>query len=186
VETELSLGDGEKFVGTQEALAAHLGVDRKSIARWQKKNDCPGRSKEGYDVGAWRAFVEKNNLGRKPVKGKAELENEKIALGNERARLINEKLRGEVMHQDEVVKVICEVFAALVLQLGQSKNTIAEECAGIDRGESVKRVDRRHKEVLENLALGSWAQKKTFWSKVYAAFYDLHRTHGLGRGARIT
>lgn len=186
METELALGDGEKFVGTQEALAAHLGVDRKSIARWQKKKDCPGRAKEGYDVAAWRTFVERNNLGRKPVKGKAELENEKIALGNERARLINEKLRGEVMHQDEVIKVISEMVAGFVLNLTQSKNTIAEECAGIDRGEAVKRVDRRHKEVLETLALGSWAQKKTFWSKVYAALYDLHKTHGLGRGARTT
>jgi hypothetical protein len=183
VEEELGLNDDAKFVGTQEALAAHLGVDRKSIQRWTKKKDCPGRLKEGYDVDAWRAFVGKNNLGRKPNKSKADLECEKIALANERARLINAKLLGEVLHQDEVIRVLGELLAGLVTQLGQSKHTIAEECSGVAVGEGVKRVDRRHKEILQALSLGSWAQKKTFWSKVYAACFDLHKTHGLGHGA---
>ena len=186
MEEELDLGGDDVFVGTQEALASHLSVDRKTIARWSKKQDCPGRVKEGYNIPLWRAFVEKNGLGRKVTsKSKADLDNEKVALVNEGLRLRNEKLRGEVMHQDEVIKVVSEMVAGFVLQLGQSKHTIAEETVGLTLGEAVKRVDRRHKEALEALALGSWAQKKTFWSKVYAALFDLHKIHGLGHGARI-
>ena len=182
------LSDGDPlFVGNQEALAVRLGVDRKTIGRWEKKEDCPGRTKTGYDVKAWEAFVEKNNLGRKSKsKGKIELDNEKVALGNERMRLVNARLKGEVISQDEVIKVFHDLLQGFVLQLGASKHTIAEECVGLSKGEATKRIDRRHKEVLAEIALGSWAQKKTFWSKVSVALSDLHKTHGLGRGARTT
>lgn len=175
------------FLGTQEALAVHLGVERKSIQRWEKKTDCPGRTKAGYNVQDWESFIEKNKLGRKPAtKGKIDLDNEKIALGNERMRLVNARLRGEVISQDEVLKVLGEMLQGFVLQLGAMKHTIAEECVGLPKGEATKRIDRRHKEVLAEIALGSWAQKKTFWSKVSAGLSDLHKTHGLGRGARTT
>lgn len=174
------------FLTTQEALAAHLGVERKSISRWQKRKDCPGKAEQGFDVRAWEAFMERNRLGRKPSKSKADLDNEKIALGNERMRLINAKLRGELAGQDEVVKVLGEMMQGFVLQLGQMKHTIAEEVIGMPKGEAMKRIDRRHKEVLAEIALGQWAQKKTFWSKVYAALFDLHRIHDLGRGAKTT
>jgi hypothetical protein len=186
VEQELKLGEDEVFVGTQEALASHLNADRKSIQRWSKKPDCPGKVKGGFNLTAWRAFMEKNGLGRKVAsKNKTDLEAEKIALGNEKLRLVNEKLRGEVMSGDEVVKVLGEMVAGFVLQLNATKHTIAEETVGLPVGEAVKRVDRRHKEALESLALGSWAQKKTFWSKVFVALSDLHKIHGLGPGARI-
>jgi hypothetical protein len=183
---ELLLGEEVVFLGTQEALASHLGVERKSIARWQKHKDCPGRAKEGYNVKDWKAFVERNNLGRKPHKGKAELDNEKIALGNEKLRILNARLRGELASQDEVIRVLGEVFQAFVIQLGQAKHTLAQEVVGISEGEAIKRIDKIHKELLGEIALGNWAQKKTFWSKVSAALSDLHRIHGLGRGARTT
>lgn len=182
---EADASDDVVWLGTQEALAAHLGVERKSIQRWQKRLDCPGRAKEGFSIRDWEEFLKRNKLGRKPSNAKVDLDAEKVALGNERMRLVNAKLRGEVEHRDEVVKVLGEMMAGFVLQLGQMKHTIAEECVGVPLGEAVKRIDRRHKEVLAGLALGDWAQKKTFWSKVYAELYDLHRIHGLGRGARI-
>lgn len=172
------------FLTTQEALAAHLGVERKSISRWQKRKDCPGRTENGFNIRDWEAFMERNRLGRKPNKSKADLDNEKIALGNERLRLINGKLRGELASQDEVVKVIGEMMQGFVQQLGTMKHTIAEECIGVPKGEAVKRIDRRHKEVLAEIALGQWAQKKTFWSKVSAALSALHKIHGLGHGVR--
>ena len=176
------------YLGTQEALAARLGVERKSIQRWEKKPDCPGRTATGYHVADWEAFIERNRLGRKKkaTGGKLDLESEKIALSNERARLVNAKLRGEVISQDEVIKVLGEMLQGFVLQLGQAKHTIAEECIGMSKGEATKRIDRRLKEVLGEISLGSWAQKKTFWSKVSAALSDLHKIHDLGRGARTT
>ena len=183
---ELDSSGDVVFLGTQEALAAHLGVERKSIQRWQKHKDCPGRAKEGFSIRDWEAFMARNKLGRKTSNSKVDLDNEKIGLQNERMRLVNAKLRGEVAHQDEVVKVLGEMVAGFVLQLNQMKHTIAEECVGLPLGEAVKRIDRRHKEVLASLALGDWAQKKTFWSKVYVALFDLHRIHGLGRGVSCT
>lgn len=99
------------WLGTQEALAAHLGVERKSIQRWHKRKDCPGRVKEGFAIRDWEAFMERNKLGRKKTSSKLDLDAEKIALGNERMRLVNAKLRGEVEHRDEVVKVLGEMRA---------------------------------------------------------------------------
>lgn len=183
---DLLPGEDVVFVGTQEALAAHLGVERKTIARWQKHKDCPGRVKEGYNLPNWRAFVERNNLGRKPKKGKADLDNEKLALGNEKLRILNARLRGELTSQDEVIRVLGEVFQSFVIQLTQAKHSLAQEIVGLSEGEAIKRIDRIHKDLLGEIALGGWAQKKTFWSKVSAALSDLHKTHGLGRGARTT
>lgn len=174
------------YVGTQEALASHLGFERKSIQRWQKKKDCPGRSEKGFDVKAWQAFIERNKLGRRPNKSKGDLDNEKLALQNERLRLINAKARGEVCSIDEVVKVLCEMVAGFKLTLKQTEFTIAEEASGVDVGEAAKRVKRRLNEVLETLALGEWAQKKTFWSKVYAALSDLPKTPDPGLGPKPT
>lgn len=182
---ELPLGEQVVFLGTQEALAVHLGVERKSIQRWMKKPDCPGRAKEGFNVQEWRAFIERNKLGKKVAsKGKIELDNEKAALVNEGLRLRNAKARGEVCSIEEVVKVLNELVAGFTLNLTQAEFTIAEEVSGVDVGEGVKRLKRRHKEVLETLALGEWAQKKTFWSSVYAALYGHHKTPDLGLGQR--
>lgn len=181
---ELALEEDTVFVGTQEALASQLGVERKTIARWQKMTDCPGRGKNGYSLPDWKGFVERNNLGRRKTKSKTDLDNEKIALGNERMRLVNAKLRGEVLGQDEVIKTMSDVIQGFALQLTQMKHTLAEEVIGLPQGEVVKRIERRIKEVLGEIALGSWAEKKTFWSKVSAALSDLHRTLGHGRGVR--
>lgn len=174
------------FVTTQEALADRLGVERKSIQRWQKRPDCPGRRLEGFDVEAWRAFIERNNLGRKKAKGKAALEEEKMALQNERTRLQIQKMRGELASYQECAKVLAEMVSGFTLALQQSEPTIVEETVGVDLGEGLKRVRRRHRDVLQNLALGEWAQKKTFWSKVYAELLLLLATPGLGHGAKST
>ncbi len=179
---ELALGEEVVYLGTQEALASHLGVDRKSIQRWQKHKDCPGRTERGFDVKAWQAFIERNKLGRKPNKSKGDLDNEKIALQNERMRIVNAKLRGELCSVDEVKKVLSELISGFTLTLRQSEYTMAEEVAGVEVGEGVKRIRRRHHEALETLALGQWAEKKTFWSKVSAALYGHPATPDLGLG----
>lgn len=183
---EETVPDEVVYVGTQEALAAHLGVERKTIARWQKLTDCPGRAREGYDVPAWKAFVERNKLGRKPNKSKQDLDNEKLALQNEHLRLRNAKARGEVCTIGEVVQVLCEMVAGFSLTLKQSEYTIAEEASGVEVGEAVKRVKKRHHEALETLALGEWAQKKTFWSQVSAELSDRLKTLDPGPGPKTT
>ena len=174
------------YLGTQEALAAHLGVDRKSIQRWQKRTDCPGRTENGFHVENWKAFIEKNKLGRRPNKSKADLDAEKLALQNERLRLVNAKIRGELASVDEVASVLGDLVAGFRAALTQGEYTMAEEAVGVDIPEAVKRIKRRHHEVLETLSLGQWAQKKTFWSKVSAALSSLLETSDLGLGPKST
>lgn len=183
---EANSGAERVYVTTQEALAAHLGFDRKSIQRWQKRPDCPGKVDQGFDVEAWRAFVEKNKLGRKPTKSKSDLDNEKLALQNERLRIGNAKLLGELASVTEVAKTLADMVSGFKLTLTQAEFTIAEELVGVDVGEGVKRLKRRNKEILETLALGAWAQKKTFWSKVSAELSLLLETPGLGLGPKST
>jgi hypothetical protein len=187
-EEQLSLDQAQpKYVGTQEALAAHLDCDRKSIQRWMKREDCPGKTPDGYDVEAWREMVQKAGLGRKRTsKSEASLKCEKLALENERRRLINEKLRGEVLHQDEVCKVLTDMMAGFVLGLRQLPNELAQEVIGLTPGEANKRIRRGVDERLEQLALGEWAQKKTFWSRVYAELHALQESYNLGSGLRGT
>lgn len=182
---ELPLGAEEPlYVGTQEALASHVGAERKSIQRWSKRKDCPGKTKDGYDVKAWRAFVERNNLGgtRKKSKDKAALECEKLTLENERRRLINAKERGEVMSNDEVCKTLSDMMAGFVLRCRQIPNDLAQEVVGLSPGEATKRIRREMDQALEQLSLGEWAQKKTFWSRVFAELRAQQETYNLGNG----
>ena len=182
-------GTDRKYVPTQEALAAHLGVNRKSVERWLRKPDCPGKSEHGYDCKAWELFCEKNRLGgTKKARGKGivALEEEKLRLGNEKQELLNARLRGEAMGIDEVCATLGDMMAGFVLTLRQTIPGIVEEVAGLPLAEANKRMRRRLDEALSTLALGEWAQKKTFWSKVYARLLDLQAMHGLGRGPRTS
>lgn len=183
---QLELGESQqRFVPTQEALAAQLGANRKTIERWLKRPGCPGKTEHGYEVAAWDAWCRKNNLGKKKASGgRVDLEDEKLRLHNERAAIINAKLRGESMGIDEVCQVIGDMVAGFVLAHRQSVPMMSEEVVGVDLAEVNKRLRRRMDETLGELALGKWAQKKTFWSNVYARLQDLQETYGLGRGAK--
>lgn len=182
---ELFSGEEARFVPTQEALAGQLGVNRKSIERWLKRKGCPGKTENGFDVKAWDAWVSDNKLGRRQAsKGRASLEEEKIRLHNERQSLVNAKLRGEAIGIDECCQVLADMMAGFVLSLNQAVPGMAEETVGLPLAEASKRLKRRVNECLGELALGQWAQKKTFWSSVYAKLRDLQATHGLGRGAK--
>lgn len=184
VEKPDGAGDEAVFVKTQEELAAHLDVERKSIQRWSKRKGCPGKTDRGYDVAAWRRWKDDNRLGRSKSKGLQKLKEEEAALKNEKLRLQNEKARGQMAHVDEVNKVLGEMMSGFVLSLRQAVPSMAEEAVGVSAGEAMKRIRHRIDESLEDLALGDWAQKKTFWSNVYARLRVLQETHGLGRGRR--
>lgn len=182
-----SVGPG-RFVPTQEALAAQLGVNRKSIERWLKKEGCPGSTEHGYDVKAWDAWCTANRLGRKTKAASklANLEEQKLILENEKRALINAKLRGESMHVDEVCQVLGEMMSGFVLQLRQGVHTMADESVGVPAGEAAKRIRHRLDETMRSLSLGEWAKKKIFWSTVYARLFDLLATYDLGPGPKST
>jgi hypothetical protein len=185
---ELDLGGATRFVPTQEALASQLGVNRKSVERWMKKAGCPGKGEQGWDVRAWEQWIETNKLGRtrKATSNRAKLEEEKIRLHNERQQLVNAKMRGESLGNDEVCKTMGDLVDGFVLALHQCLPGLVEETAGLPLAEALKRSRRRIDEVLGELALGEWAQKKTFWSTVSAMLSDRLAMHGLGRGRKNT
>ena len=153
-----------------------------------KKEGCPGKSEQGWDVRAWEAWIEKNKLGRtrKATSNRAKLEEGKLALQNDRQRLINAKLRGESMGNEEVCKTMCDLVDGFVLAFQQALPGIVEEVAGLPLAEGFKRARRRVDEVFGELAMGQWAEKKTFWSTVSATLFDQLAMHGLGRGRRST
>ena len=150
-----------------------------------KEPDNPGKTKgEGYNVTLWQMWIaEKHKAPRAMVpKTKKDLDEEHVRLKNERLSIQISKERGELASWDEVNKTLSEMMGAFVTSMRQMKHTIAADVIGVDVGEAAKRIGRQVDENLTELALGGWAEKKTFWSKVYAHQQDLLKRHGLGYG----
>ena len=186
-----SLADAEErlslWAKNQVELAEHLGCDRKSIQRWMKAGDaeCPGHTSDGrYNVTLWKLWTEKK--GKKSSgrlgKDKGSLELENFRLRNEKLEIENMLRRGELMHSDEVCKVLTEMVGAYVTKTRSAKHTLAPAVVGVSLAEATKRIGRELDEALTELALGAWAKKKPFWSSVYATLLALQATHGLGGG----
>jgi hypothetical protein len=66
------------------------------------------------------------------------------------------------------------------------KDRLSADLAGVTVPEASKRIKEAAHDVLNQLALGSWAKKKAFWSKVYAAQFDLLKSLDLGSGPSDT
>lgn len=163
----------EQFiVSTKIRLAEELDCDRKTLTRYEKMEGCPGATKEGhYNVHEWRAWVASNDKLRKARKPKTKEAEELrgMRLQNERREIENARLRGESIGLDEAIRVMTEMTGAFAKSLDASKHTLAPQVAGESVPEATKRLDRGHKTVLKELALGEWAKKKLFWSRVYAS-----------------
>jgi hypothetical protein len=175
----------------QTELAEALGCDRKTIQRWVKSRDadCPGAMADGrYNVTLWKLWVA--NKGKKPAKrrldDKVDLDKENTRLRNEKLEIENAVRRGQLMDVDEVCKVITEMVSGFVKRVRGSKHTLAPQVTGVSVPEATKRIGREVEEALNELALGDWAQKKTFWSIVSATLSDLRKRHNLGDGLNDT
>jgi len=182
---------GEEWVKTASALADVLGVDRKTINRWQKKDGCPEEDPErGFNVAQWREFGA--NVGRKtklPDKADAELAGQLIK--NERARLDLEKERGNLLSVDDVADLLGNMAHAFADKLSRSRHDLGPLVAGLPVSEVTKRIGDEHRNVLAELAVPEWAKKKVgapgrYWSKVSAMVYARLRIENLGDGPRIT
>lgn len=175
----------------QSELAKAIGCDRKSIQRWMKERDpeCPGTTADGrYNVSLWRLWTEKKGKRQQGRLGndKGSLELAYMKLKNEKLEIENMLRRGDLMHADEVNKVLGEMMGAFVQRLRAVKHTLAPSVVGVSMPEATKRIGREVDDVLTELALGEWAKKKPFWGTVYAALLDLHKTHNLGAGQSVT
>lgn len=189
-----------RWAKNQTELAKHLGCERKSIQRWLKDfaadptTGCPGNTSDGrYDIEAWQKWIEaKGKKVRSAVvagagfETKGTLEIEALKLKNERLEIENMVRRGEMLHVDEVCKVLTEMMGAFVTKSRGMKHTLAQSVVGLSVPEAMKRIGREVDETLSELALGDWAKKKAFWQSVYVHLQGLQQIHGLGGGLSST
>ena len=182
------------WVSSQVELAKELGdCDRKTIQRWLKiEGDAapPGKASDGrYNVTAWKLWAHNHGkLGKRqpPIEDKQALELAGIRLRNEKQEIENAVRRGELMHVDEVCKVLTEMTSGFVQGARGLEHTLAPQVAGSMVAEAAKRIRREVEAILTRLSLGEWAKKKTFWSNVYAHLFDLHKRFNLGGGQSDT
>lgn len=183
------------MVNDQAGLAKALGVSRKSVSRWLKREGCPGAASNGqYNVTKWKLWMDQNDLGRRgratggddDMDPRQAEELKGIRLKNEKAELENQIRRGELVHYDEVNEVLTELLGTFARDLRGQKHTIGQQCSQVTAGEATKRAGVIIEEALTQIALGDWAKKKAFWSKVYAHLSDLHERYNLGLGESVT
>lgn len=175
------------FVKTQGELGERLNASRKSIQRWFKEDGCPGKSDQGYNVTLWQMWVGERGKAPRAIVPltKQELDSEHMRLKNEKLSIEIAVRRGELASWDEVNKTLTEMMSAFVGTMRQMKHHLGPQVVGVDIGEAAKRIGRMVDENLTELSLGGWAEKKTFWCKVYAHLQDLHRRYNLGDGLSV-
>jgi hypothetical protein len=177
------------WVPNLSALADALGCDRRTLQRLLKLEGNPGKREDGsYSLTAWKLWAIEHSRLKKQVStpDKNELECRALLLRNEKLEVENAERRGELMHVDEVTRVLTEMVGAFVQGLRGLKHTLSPQVVGVPVGEAAKRIGREIDEHLTRLALGEWAKKKVFWSVVYAHLLDLRRSFSLGAGLNAT
>jgi hypothetical protein len=173
------------FVKTQTDLGKALNATRKSVGRWMKEDDNPGKVKgSGYNVTLWKMWVAKK--GKEPraliPQTKQDLDVEHRRLQNEKLSIEIAKTRGELASWDEVCHVLTDMMSGFVTNARQMKHSISADVVGVDVGEASKRIGRAVDDCLNDLCLGDWAKKKMFWSRIYVHLHDLHKRFDLGDG----
>jgi hypothetical protein len=135
-------------------------------------------------VSAWQLWVAETGKSPRAVPSltKADLDTENVRLKNEKLELEMSIKRGELISQDEACRVFGEMVSGFVTELRQMKHQIPANLIGVDVGEAAKRLGKEVDERLTSLSLGNWAQKKMFWSALYALQQDLFKRFNLGDG----
>ena len=173
------------WVPNLTALSDALGCDRRTLQRLLKLEGNPGKREDGsFSLTAWKLWAMEHGRLKRQVStpDKNELECRALLLRNEKLEVENAERRGELMHVDEVTRVLSEMVGAFVQGLRGLKHTLSPQVVGVPVGEAAKRIGREIDEHLTRLALGEWAKKKVFWSVVYAHLLDLRRSFSLGAG----
>ncbi len=178
-------GDEEVYAKNQTALGKGLNATRKSVSRWMKEDGNPGKVKgKGYNLTLWKMWIEDQGKSPRAVvpQTKSELDAERVRLQNEKLSIEISKTRGELASWDEVNHTLTQMMSKFVTNMRAMKHQIAADVVGVDVGEASKRIGRVVDENLTELSLGDWAEKKTFWSRVYAHQQDLLERFSLGNG----
>lgn len=174
---------GKRFASTQNALAKALGVSVSHVKLFLKNPDGPGMTSDSvYDIEAWRKFFD--DQGRAggdespedlflSKKDKEELEVAKLEEQVRKLKIENEESEGRMISADEAIRVFTEMTRSFKEALMSMKDRLSSDLSGLPTPEVAKRIKEASRDVLRQLALGEWAKKKAFWSKVYATQSDL-------------
>ena len=179
--------DGVTLVSNQNLLAKELGVSPQWVRGVMKHPKCPGTTTaDEYDVEAWRKFHHELNTfsdGEKFTEesftaklDKDGLEVEKLEEQVRQLRLKNAELEGTAVDLEEATRVFTELTRGFKDALLGMKDSLAMDLAGLNVQEASKRIKTHAKGILNQLALGTWAKKKAFWSRLYAIQSDLLKT----------
>jgi len=179
------------YCNSQQELADFLNCSRSKINRLQRKEGSPKKTADGkYPMVEWKEFAEKHDkdFSEKDVEleleRKAKREIQEIKLAKEKLEL--EEMMGNVMHIDDVCKVLSQAFSGMTQALKDSEHKISPLVAGLDVPEARSVIRANHIDALQRFSLGDWAKKKPFWRKVYAQLRDLQAIYSPGNGQSET
>ena len=173
------------WLNNQLELSKALGCDRRTVLRLLKIEGNPGKRADGrYNLSAWKKWAAEHGRLRKAntPTDKEALERQALVLRNERLELDLAERRGELMHVDEVNRVLTDMMGAFVQGIRGLKHSLSPQVVGVSVPEASKRIHTSVDEQLTRLSLGEWAKKKVFWSAVSAHLRDLHKSFSLGVG----
>jgi hypothetical protein len=171
---EMAVGEKETeevFAGSQDELAKALDIpDRKSIQRWMKEADSPGKEADGrYSVNRWREWMERKGK-RAGSKSKPTIEDQRakaIALDVELKQLELAEKRGDMISREECTTILLELVSRVVGGFLQVHHALAPAVVGETVPEAGTRIRSAVVDKLEQLAaLPEAAKKKTFWRSV--------------------
>ena len=155
---------GLVWAQNQVELARELGVNRKTIQRWLKKEGCPGAKSDGrYSVEEFRKWANENNL-----KNEKEGEGDsKLKLEAKRLLLVNQKIefdlaikRGEYTHNEDVEAMFVMMIQNAKKVLLALPSNAAPQVVGL----SVPEAELRLREIVDE----ALAQLQKTWNSPVA------------------
>ena len=173
-QTRVKPKDG--YARSHVELGTMLQRSASAVSRYALHPDAPPKTEWGYHLEDWQSHIQRMEEGNGEFN---RLRQDKVAIENWRTeqqghlyRIKREIQEGKLATLEEVIAVVCQqmlpgmqtVFQRLPLEL-------ADTTFGLPREEIVPIVETKVREAFMELSRGNWAQKKTFWQKVYAELY---------------
>ena len=183
-----------KIARTLSALAVACGTTRKTIGSWLKKADCPGRRADGsFSVTRWKQWISETELGSRSASAdrnprlqalkneklrlqtiKIGLQAEVIALQTEHLALQNRVARGELLSEQEVCRVVGDLWGKMIAQLRQMKNRVSTQVCGLDSGSAARILREDMRACLREFSIPRGLEKHPFFGPLREQLEELH------------
>ncbi len=148
--------ESKTYAADQSELAEALGVNRKTIQRWLKRDESPGTKPNGrYEIAAWRAFLQ----GKGSIAGEDESPESQTKLRARQLLLQNQMLEEKlaVLRRDYVPAVDVEKWGgelgAAIRKIVTQIHLAAPSVVGVSVPEAEARLKDAEDEILQQLHL---------------------------------